>query len=80
MRFPPFDFFTKEQGAALSIIYASGSPSLSASPRLYKYLWQVFSRPLPYEGDAFFEHVPTSEVKRRVVVAGSKAARSRGRR
>lgn len=58
MRFPRFDFFSKQEQDGPSIIYASGSPTLSGNPRFYKHLWQVFSRESPHEGDAFFERAP----------------------
>lgn len=56
MLLPRFAFLAKQEDP--SIMYASGSPTLSANSRLYKYVWQIFSRESAYECNVFFERAP----------------------
>lgn len=55
---PRFKTLSKWERVDPSITFASGSPTLSANPRFYKYLWHIFSRASGYEEHEFFEHAP----------------------
>lgn len=58
------NFNKQTQGQPPCIIYASGSPAPHPNPKLYKYLWQVFTPELGLEGDAFFEQAPVLSTAR----------------
>ncbi|MGI4717742.1 MAG: hypothetical protein ACRYGO_05260 [Janthinobacterium lividum] len=79
MRRPTFRYLARLAQESPAIVFASGSPSLSGHPKLYKYFWQVFSVECPWENDEFFElapHLCTADMVRtteRLLAAGHSA-------
>lgn len=79
MQRPTFRYLASLAQESPTIVFASGSPSLSGNPKMYKYFWQVFSVECPWENDEFFEHAPhlgTADMVRtteRLLAAGHSA-------
>jgi hypothetical protein len=55
---PTFQNFHRRCEDGPFVSYARLSSTMSSRPRLYKYLWQIFTSESPWENEDFFRHTP----------------------